>query len=67
MDIFGHFMYSIIFSKKLTTDILIFIQNSVDKEHPCPLSPDFGLWRILVVPDWVGNHYIDLDKVTDLW
>ena len=22
------------------------------KEHPCPLSPDFGLWRMLEVPDW---------------
>ena len=22
------------------------------KEHACPLSPDFGLWRILEVPDW---------------
>ena len=21
------------------------------KEHPCPLSPDFGLWRTLEVPD----------------
>ena len=30
MDIFGDYMYSIIFSKKLTTDILHFIQNSVD-------------------------------------
>ena len=22
------------------------------KEHPCPLSPHFGLWRTLEVPDW---------------
>ena len=22
------------------------------KEHPCPLSPDLGLWRTLEVPDW---------------
>ena len=22
------------------------------KEHPCPLSPDLGLWRMLEVPDW---------------
>ena len=22
------------------------------KEHPCPLSPHLGLWRILEVPDW---------------
>ena len=22
------------------------------KEHPCPLSPDLGLWRMLGVPDW---------------
>ena len=22
------------------------------KEHPCPLSPDLGLWRALDVPDW---------------
>ena len=22
------------------------------KEHPCPLSPDMGLWRTLEVPDW---------------
>ena len=23
------------------------------KEHPCPLSPHLGLWRMLEVPDWV--------------
>ena len=22
------------------------------KEHPCPLSPHLGLWRMLEVPDW---------------
>ena len=22
------------------------------KEHPCPLSPNLGLWRTLEVPDW---------------
>ena len=22
------------------------------KEHPCPLSPHLGLWRMLDVPDW---------------
>ena len=22
------------------------------KEHPCPSSPDLGLWRMLEVPDW---------------
>ena len=22
------------------------------KEHPCPLSPHSGLWRMLEVPDW---------------
>ena len=22
------------------------------KEHPCPLSPDLGLWRMLEVTDW---------------
>ena len=22
------------------------------KEHPCPLSPHLGLWRMLKVPDW---------------
>ena len=22
------------------------------KEHPCPLSPEMGLWRTLEVPDW---------------
>ena len=22
------------------------------KEHPCPLSPDLGVWRTLDVPDW---------------
>ena len=22
------------------------------KEHPCPLSPYLGLWRMLEVPDW---------------
>ena len=22
------------------------------QEHPCPLSPDLGLWRTLEVPDW---------------
>ena len=22
------------------------------KEHPCPWSPDLGLWRMLEVPDW---------------
>ena len=22
------------------------------KDHPCPESPDLGLWRILEVPDW---------------
>ena len=24
----------------------------VSKEHPCPLSPHLGLWRMLEVPDW---------------
>ena len=23
------------------------------KEHPCPLSPHLGLWRMLEVPDWI--------------
>ena len=22
------------------------------KEHPCPLGPDWGLWRLCEVPDW---------------
>ena len=22
------------------------------KDHPCPLSPHLGLWRMLVIPNW---------------
>ena len=27
------------------------------KEHPFPLIPDFGLWRILEVPDWGYTYW----------
>ena len=28
------------------------------KEHPCPLSPDLGLWKVLEAPDWgLGSIY----------
>ena len=32
----------------------------------CLLSPDFRLWRMLEVPDWVWNLDLDLDLVTCL-
>ena len=37
------------------------------KEHPNPLSPHLGLWRMLEVPQWVWHLYLDLDMVTCLW
>ena len=29
------------------------------QEHPCPISPDLGLWRIMEVPDW-GLGFLSL-------
>ena len=37
------------------------------KDHPCPLSPDLGLWRMLKVPDWGLASDLDLDMITGLW
>ena len=37
------------------------------KEHPCPLSPDFGLWRMLEAPEWGLASSLDLDMVGGLW
>ena len=37
------------------------------KEHPCPLSPDFGLWRMLEAPEWGLASFLDLDMVGGLW
>ena len=34
------------------SDFLLFILSWRCKEHPCPLSPHLGLWRMLEVPDW---------------
>ena len=36
------------------------------KEHPCPLSSHFGLWRILEVPDWGWHLDLGLDMVINL-
>ena len=46
------------------------------KEHPCPLGPHFGLWRMLEVPDsglaswywfWYGLWYIHDQNVGSLY
>ena len=45
------------------------------KEHPCPLSPDLGIWRTLEVPDWgllswswLGyGHWSLIDPSFELW
>ena len=44
------------------------------KEHPCPLSPHLGLWRMLEVPDWVGlvtelsyTHFPNFSSLSWFW
>ena len=36
------------------------------KEHPCPLSTDSGLLRMLEVSDWVLDLDLNLNMVTGL-
>ena len=37
------------------------------KDHPCPLSPHSGLWRMLKVLEWGLASWSCLDMVTGLW
>ena len=45
------YIWSLVFDKPIL-ELWLSILILKGREHPCPLSPQFGLWRTLEVPDW---------------